>query len=413
MRWFYSGSVVKSAGELDRLVNDVILAPDFKPADLRGFRAKTEMKRMDDHTNGSGAFPAEDGWRKGTVKIPLPKTKVKHDSEADVPTFTVDNIFFRPLLASLKAAYEDTIAGRYNFIPFRMYAEPRPLRSSPPALHSSPSARSPERLYSESYNSDAFIQLDEDIQEKARSDREPGDAPDLEYAVAPIALYSDSTHLTNFGTASLWPIYFWISSLSKYVRARPTSFSAHHLAYIPALSSLIHQAYKHEYDDTPTAAILRFCKKELIQQIWLLLLDDDFVQAYVHGFIVKCGDGITRRLFPCILTYSADYPEKCLIACIKFLGRCPCPDCLVNKSQIHLMGTKNDMAARVRKVRKDSHPLRYTLARVRAWIFGGSAPEGKHVEDILGDTSTSPNQSAFSRRLAQFGFDIYRTLVPC
>ncbi|OSD02395.1 hypothetical protein PYCCODRAFT_399980 [Trametes coccinea BRFM310] len=75
-------------------------------------------------------------------------------------------------------------------------------------------------------------------------------------------------------------------------------------------ADVIQRAYEQAYGVPPTAAVLRFCKKELFQQIWLLLLDDDFVHAYVHGFVVKCADGITRRLFPRILTYSADYPEK-------------------------------------------------------------------------------------------------------
>ncbi len=60
----------------------------------------------------------------------------------------------------------------------------------------------------------------------------------------------------------------------------------------------------------PTDDVLKFCRRELYQQIWHLLLDDDFINAYEHGFLVKCGDGIIRRLFPRIFTYSADYPEK-------------------------------------------------------------------------------------------------------
>lgn len=68
--------------------------------------------------------------------------------------------------------------------------------------------------------------------------------------------------------------------------------------------------YQEAYGEPASEAVLRFCKRELMQAIWLLLLDDDFIQAYHHGFIVKCGDGITRRLFPRLLTYSADYPEK-------------------------------------------------------------------------------------------------------
>jgi hypothetical protein len=44
--------------------------------------------------------------------------------------------------------------------------------------------------------------------------------------------------------------------------------------------------------------------------IWRLLLDDDFLEAYEHGIVIECQDGIFRRFYPRIFTYSADYPEK-------------------------------------------------------------------------------------------------------
>lgn len=44
--------------------------------------------------------------------------------------------------------------------------------------------------------------------------------------------------------------------------------------------------------------------------VWSLLLDDDFVNAYRHGVVMRCADGIERRVFPRFFTYSADYPEK-------------------------------------------------------------------------------------------------------
>ena len=58
----------------------------------------------------------------------------------------------------------------------------------------------------------------------------------LETVIAALMLWSDSTHLANFGNAALWPVYMFIGNLSKYIRAKPTSFSAHHLAYIPKVS---------------------------------------------------------------------------------------------------------------------------------------------------------------------------------
>jgi hypothetical protein len=44
--------------------------------------------------------------------------------------------------------------------------------------------------------------------------------------------------------------------------------------------------------------------------VWRLLLDDDFMEAYEKGIIIRFPDGIERRLFPRFFTYSADYQEK-------------------------------------------------------------------------------------------------------
>jgi hypothetical protein len=55
------------------------------------------------------------------------------------------------------------------------------------------------------------------------------------------------------------------------------------------------------------------CHREFFHAQWKLLLDDEFMAAYEHGIVITCGDGITRRVFPRIFTYSADYPEKYVI----------------------------------------------------------------------------------------------------
>ena len=44
--------------------------------------------------------------------------------------------------------------------------------------------------------------------------------------------------------------------------------------------------------------------------IWWTLLDDNLIEAYQTGIVITCGDGVTRRIYPRILTYGADYPEK-------------------------------------------------------------------------------------------------------
>ena len=56
--------------------------------------------------------------------------------------------------------------------------------------------------------------------------------------------------------------------------------------------------------------VLAHCKWELIHEVWKVLLDNEFLDAYRNGIVVKCFDGKFRRLFLCIFTYSVDYPEK-------------------------------------------------------------------------------------------------------
>jgi len=57
-------------------------------------------------------------------------------------------------------------------------------------------------------------------------------------------------------------------------------------------------------------AVLTHCKRELMQAVWDLLLDEDFMHVYEHGIVITCGDGITRQVYPRFFTYSADYLEK-------------------------------------------------------------------------------------------------------
>ncbi|TFY60206.1 hypothetical protein EVG20_g7504 [Dentipellis fragilis] len=92
-------------------------------------------------------------------------------------------------------------------------------------------------------------------------------------------LWSDSTHLASFGNAALWPIYMFFGNLSKYTRGKPTLFSAHHLAYIPKLSDAFQDFYRRTFKKVATAAVLTHCKRELMQAIWLLLLDPEFMEV--------------------------------------------------------------------------------------------------------------------------------------
>lgn len=52
------------------------------------------------------------------------------------------------------------------------------------------------------------------------------------------------------------------------------------------------------------------CFRELTHEQWKVLLDDEFLHAYEHGIVIECRNGVMRRIYPRIFTYSADYPEK-------------------------------------------------------------------------------------------------------
>lgn len=219
MNWFYSGSNTKSVTDLDRLVNDVILTEDFDKGHLEGFNAARELKRMDKYEQHK-EFPAKDGWKETSVKLRLPAERARNKSEEDAPEFEVGGVFYRPLTDVIVSAFQEAAAETFHLTPFRLFWQ---RSENEPA----------ERVISELYNSDAMIAEHQKIQAQPR---EPG--CNLETIVGAIMLWSDSTHLANFGTASLWPIYAYFGNQSKYTRGKPTSFAAHHIAYIPSVSDV-------------------------------------------------------------------------------------------------------------------------------------------------------------------------------
>ena len=74
----------------------------------------------------------------------------------------------------------------------------------------------------------------------------------------------------------------------------------------PELADIILQVRKL----VASRALKTHCRRELFQGVWVTLLDDGFVEVYVHGIVVEFWDGVKRRVYLRIITYSADYPEK-------------------------------------------------------------------------------------------------------
>lgn len=399
--WFYNGTNVKSLADLDRLVHDVILAPDFDRAGLEGFRAVKEVERIDEHQGDpndlESAFLAAAGWKETTVQIRLPADGILHASEDEAPLFNIPGLFYRKPLEVLWSALCETSAEQFHLSPFHTYATDIDSHELPT-----------QRIYSEIYNSDAMVEEHHRVREQSRAT-----GCTLETVVAAIMFWSDSTHLANFGTASLWPIYMYLGNQSKYIRGRTTSFAAHHLAYIPKLPDTLQDFYYQVFNKAATSEILTLCRHEIMQAIWLLLLDDDFMHAYQFGLVVEFADGILRRVFPRIFTYSADYPEKVLLACLKFLGGCPCPRCLIKKDEISMLGTKADRNLRSKRARVDNNRFWFVVKKVWEWLFvKGLNIASAAVKRLLMPESLVPTVNAFSTRLSQFGVNFFSMFVP-
>ncbi len=108
------------------------------------------------------------------------------------------------------------------------------------------------------------------------------------------------------------------------------------------------------------------------------------MHAYEHGVVIKFADGISRRVFPRIFIYSADYPEKVLLATIRYLATCPCPRCFVQKKDIAAMGTKLDAGRRDKNARHDNEERRRVVNLTRSWIYEkGLAVTSKYLDNVL------------------------------
>ncbi|TCD70859.1 hypothetical protein EIP91_001167 [Steccherinum ochraceum] len=375
MKWMWSGSDKKSLAECNALVSEVIQKEGFDPSHFANFDAGRETAKLDAFLNTN----AKDGWKTSDVTIEVPDGK-RHQSPSDppVPTFSVPGLHHRSIVEIIKTAWTDASADKFHFLPFKQYWRR--------------SADKVERIHDEIYSSDAFIRAHEDLQHS-----KPEEGCTLERVVCALMFWSDSTHLASFGDASLWPLYMFFGNQSKYVRGRPNSGACHHVAYIPKLPDKIRDFFsaltgKSLSDDAQT-----LCRRDLMHSVWRLLLDADFRHAYVHGIIIKCTDGITRRVYPRLFTYSADYPEKVLLATIRSMGDCLCPRCKILKPLVPELGMIRDFKRRLTAARVDNNIFRSVVTTARNAIYkAGAAIKARVVGEILDPQSLIPVKNAFS-----------------
>ena len=69
-----------------------------------------------------------------------------------------------------------------------------------------------ERIFDELYTSDAWNDAHDEIQKQ-----QLGNGCKLERVITGLMFWSDVTHLTQFGSASAWPVYLFFGNQSKYM----------------------------------------------------------------------------------------------------------------------------------------------------------------------------------------------------
>jgi hypothetical protein len=183
------------------------------PGDLANVNTSKGNKLLNHEVD----FATKDGWKEATLSVPIPCTG--HGSESGVAgaaQFEVLGFFRWHILPVMVSFFESAWVRSVHFTPFKQFVK----RASGVV----------KCVYSKLYNTTAW--LDEHTCIPAANTDNP-----MEKVIAAIMLYSDSTRLTQFGTKLLWPIYLFWGNQSKYDREQLSTFSAHHIGYIPPVSA--------------------------------------------------------------------------------------------------------------------------------------------------------------------------------
>ncbi|KAI5115443.1 hypothetical protein M0805_006771 [Coniferiporia weirii] len=365
--WYQIGHPQKTNNGLADL-QKLLMSDGFSVDNIKGVNFKRINKLLGTMSlTNNGA--ADNGWRMAQLKIPVPLGHISPLALASTD-FDAGEFYYRPLVGVIRSVFSSKAASA------GMVYEPYEMRYKPP------SGGNEQGVYSKLFWSKEFRQVHEEVQALPR---EEGD--NLPWSVMALQLWSDGMAATSFGTVKIWPVYLQFGNQSKYECTKTGAGCSHHLAHIPLLSTGNLQEFVKDHTDGCKASneLLTHCRREIMHAVWKIMLNDDFLDAWKNGIVVECGDGVKQRLFPHIFTYSADYPEKVLLAAMKYQGKHPCPWCLVLNKHIARLGMVTDTR-------------RYKLGQA-------------HIMQLLDEHSLMIVENMFSSRLSLLGFDFHFMLI--
>ncbi|KAF8754162.1 hypothetical protein RHS01_06490 [Rhizoctonia solani] len=394
-----------SLNSRESLCNDVIGQPGFCPQDVVGynFRALDRKLAESEHTWNTLCPPSK-GWKNVSIQLEIPplrqtKARTQADKGMAVPRhyLTVNGLRAQRLTDIVYKAFSQNNPRSFHYTPYK--ALWKPLDSgSRPAM----------QVFDEIYSSPSMLNAHREVQRLKIADS----GCTRPRCVAYMMFGSDGTVLgKGFSHVKGHPIYAFFGNESKYQHANQGQILASMwLIFLRARETIT------AYHDgkPPPESLITHLRRELMHEVWVHLLDDDFLYAWNHGIVIKCTDGIERRVFPRIKIHSVDYPEKVTMATIRNLGVCLCPRCLAKKGSASKLGTSHDTLVRVSKRRVESTKRIKKIQEAQRLIYDlGHSVQSKQVEALLQAESYVPTLNAFSRRLSPriFKFNIFETFV--
>lgn len=214
--WYWNGSVQKTRSDFQKLTN-IICDPSFNAADIANVPWDSLNKRIgetQDFEEHTWFEEPDAGWTDTSITLAIP-------FGGRAPNPGLYQYTFPPFRhRSIVSVLREKMANKQDFLHFHL--EPYELRwRRRNMLHTHST-----RVHGELYASPVFLEAHEEIQSALG---EPGCS--LPRILVGLMFGSDSTHLTSFGNASLWPCYMYFGNESKYRRCKPACNLCNHIAY--------------------------------------------------------------------------------------------------------------------------------------------------------------------------------------
>ncbi|TEB38585.1 hypothetical protein FA13DRAFT_1784905 [Coprinellus micaceus] len=250
-----------------------------------------------------------------------------------------------------------------------------------------PAIATPEvSVYGELYSSQEFRKAYDEVQRLPSNLKNEG----LERVVVGLMVWSDSTCLTDFGLAKLWPCYVSFGNESKYRRSQPSEGLCHQVAYFETISDEFFDFLKElNLGKLPTKALVTHCNRKVFHKQWSLMLDEELLHAMENGIIILCPDATIRNN-----------------------GGHGCHRCLVRdtKEDLSKLGAPSDIE-RKQNLRNGSEDRKSVESAMEEIYSNHFAVDGTKVEALLKPRSLVPVKNAFADLAENHHFDISSALV--